>query len=252
MSGVNWPGIVFIGAIAVAWEIAAGATQSPNFPTFSTVVLTLVGNFDAIAIDLGYTLKRAALGFALALTIMMPLGIFLGRVKTAGEIAEPIIEFIRPLPPIAIVPVAMIFLGIDDSARIAVVAYGASFPILINSIEAVRGAHPMLGYVARSLRLTRVERMTLIDFPAALPQIMAGIRISIATAILLSVAAEMLLASNGIGTFIVRAQERFQIAKNLAALLAIVILSLCVNALLQLADRKLLAWHHGRTTTRRD
>ena len=110
----------------------------------------------------------------------------------------------------------------------------------------------MLGYVARSLRLTRVERMTLIDFPAALPQIMAGIRISIATAILLSVAAEMLLASNGIGTFIVRAQERFQIAKNLAALLAVVILSFsCVNALLQLADRKSLAWHHGRTTTRR-
>jgi NitT/TauT family transport system permease protein len=251
MTRINWPGIAFIAAVAIGWEFWAGIVRSPNFPTFSTVVMTLLSNFDAIALDMWFTLKRAFLGFALALVTMLPLGIFLGRVKVAGEIAEPIVEFIRPLPPIAIVPVAMIFLGIGDAARVAVIAYGAAFPILINSLDAVRGAHPMLGYVARMLRLTRVERMMLIDFRAALPQIMAGVRISIASAILLSVAAEMLLASNGLGTYIVRAQERFQIAQNLAALLAIVIMALCVNAALQFADRKLLAWHHDRTGSQR-
>lgn len=251
MSRVNWPGIAFIAAIALVWEILANDASSPNFPAFSTVVITLIANFHAIAIDAGYTLRRAASGFVIALALMLPLGVFLGRVKAAGEFAEGIIEFIRPLPPIAIVPVAMIFLGIGNSARIAVVVYGASFPILINSIDAVRGAHPMFGHVARSLRLTPIERMILVDFPAALPQMMAGVRISMANAILLSVAAEMLLASNGLGTYIVRAQERFQIARNLAALLAIVILSLCVNALLQFADGKLLAWHHERTGPRR-
>ena len=93
--------------------------------------------------------------------------------------------------------------------------------------------------------------MRLIDLPAALPQIMGGVRISIATALLLSVVAEMLLASNGLGTFIVRAQERFQIAHNMAALLTIVILALIINTLVELADKKLLAWHHLRTGAHR-
>lgn len=252
MSRINGPGAAFLIALAILWEITAQLSPSPNFPAFSTVVATLVTNFDTIAMETLQTLKRAALGFVIALATMLPLGVFLGRVKAAGELVEPIIEFIRPLPPIAMIPVAMIFLGIGDPARIAVVAYGCAFPILINAMEAVRGAHPMLGNVARSLRLTRGEQMRLIDLPAAMPQIMAGIRISLATALLLSVVAEMLLAANGLGTYIVRAQERFQIAHNLAALLTIVILALLINALLERADRRLLAWHHARHAAHHD
>lgn len=246
MSRINWPGAAFLVVLALAWEFAARSAGSPNFPAFSTVAVTLATNFGTIAAETLQTLKRAALGFLIAVATMLPLGIFLGRVKKAGDIVEPVIEFIRPLPPIAMIPVAMIFLGIGDSARIAVVAYGCAFPILINAMEAVRGSHPMFGNVARSLRLTRAEQMYYIDLPAALPQIMAGVRISIANALLLSVVAEMLLAANGLGTFIVRAQERFQIAHNLAALLTIVVLALIINAALQAADRKLLAWHHAR------
>jgi NitT/TauT family transport system permease protein len=252
MSRINWPGASFLVGLAILWEITGQLSPSPNLPAFSTVVVTLVTNFDTIAMETLQTLKRAALGFLIALATMLPLGVFLGRVKAAGELVEPIIEFIRPLPPIAMIPVAMIFLGIGDPARVAVVAYGCAFPILINAMEAVRGAHPMLGNVARSLRLTRGEQMRLIDLPAAMPQIMAGIRISLATALLLSVVAEMLLAANGLGTYIVRAQERFQIAHNLAALLTIVILALIINALLERADRKLLAWHHARHAAHHD
>ena len=252
MNRINWPGIVFLAAIALLWESFARLSPSPNLPAFSTVVTTLVANFDTIALETLQTLKRAAAGFLIALAIALPLGIFLGRVKKAGDLVEPVIEFVRPLPPIAMIPVAMIFLGIGDPARIAVVAYGCAFPILINAMEAVRGSHPMFGSVARSLRLTRMQQMVHIDLPAALPQIMAGVRIAIATALLLSVVAEMLLAANGLGTFIVRAQERFQIAHNLAALLTIVMLALVINAVLQLADRRLLAWHHERNATSHD
>lgn len=252
MRRFNWPGALFLAFIAAIWEVWATASPSPNMPAFSTVVTTLFSNFGTIAEETVQTLKRAAIGFLIALATMLPLGIFLGRVKTAGDLVEPVIEFIRPLPPIAMIPVAMIFLGIGDSARIAVVAYGCAFPILINAMEAVRGSHPMFGNVARSLRLTRGEQMRLIDLPAAMPQIMAGIRTSLATALLLSVVAEMLLAANGLGTFIVRAQERFQIAHNLAALLTIVVLALVINAMLEMADRKLLAWHHERNSANHD
>ena len=149
-----------------------------------TVVATLIDDRGVLLNEVGQTPLRAAAGFGLALGTTLPLGIPLGRVRALGDIVEPVIELVRPLPPIAIIPVWMIFLGIGDAAKIAVVAYGASFPILINTIDAVRSLHLMLSHVARSLRLTRAERMRFVDLPAALPRIAAGIRLSIAISLL--------------------------------------------------------------------
>ncbi len=177
---------------------------------------------------------------------MLPLGVLLGRVRPLGEIVEPVVELVRPLPPIALIPVWMIFLGIGDASKIAVVAYGASFPILINAIDAVRSLDPMLSHVARSLRLGRAERMRLVDFPAALPRIVAGIRLSVTVSLLLAVVAEMLLSTNGIGAFLVRAQESFRIADVLAALLLVVLVALLVNLATHLIERSALAWHYNR------
>lgn len=246
MARINVPGMLFLLALAVIWEVSARFYGSPNFPAISQVFAALFSNASVITAETLQTLKRAGAGFLLALVTMLPLGILLGRVRVLGQIFEPVIELIRPLPPIAIVPVALLFLGTGDEARIAVVAYGCSFPILINAIDAVRGAHPMLTRVGRSLRLSRLEQMWFIDLPAALPQIMAGVRISVAFAILLAVVAEMLLSSNGLGTFIVRSQERFQIANGLAGIIVIAILALIINALLRQVDERVLAWHIAR------
>jgi ABC-type nitrate/sulfonate/bicarbonate transport system permease component len=144
----------------------------------------------------------------------------------------------------------MIFLGIGDAAKIAVVAYGASFPILINAIDAVRSLDPMLSHVARSLRLTRAERMRLVDLPAALPRIAAGIRLSITISLLLAVVAEMLLSTDGLGAFLIRSQESFRIDDVLAALLLIVLVALVVNIMTEAIQSKLLAWHSGSTGIR--
>ena len=246
MARINLPGILFLVALGALWEVTARIYGSPNFPAASAVLMALITSADSIAAETLRTLKRAGLGFLLALVTMLPLGIVIGRVRVLAQIVEPVLELLRPLPPVAIVPVALLFLGTGDEARVAVVAYGCAFPILINAIDAVRGAHPMLTRVSRALRLTHVEQMWLVDFPAALPQIMAGVRISLAFAILLAVVAEMLLSSDGLGTFIVRSQERFQIASGLAGIIVIAVLALVINALLQRADRRLLAWHHMR------
>jgi NitT/TauT family transport system permease protein len=174
----------------------------------------------------------------------------LGRLRVVGDLVEPVVELLRPLPPIAVIPVSMIFFGIGDAAKIAVVAYGASFPILINAIDAVRSLHPMLSHVARSLRLTRAERMRLVDLPAALPRIAAGIRLSITVSLLLAIVSEMLLSTNGLGAFLVRSQESFRIDDVLAALLLIVLVALLVNLTTEAVERKLLAWHHASAGAR--
>ena len=250
ISRLNLPGILFLGALAGLWQLAAFLDRSPIFPSFVTVIGTLIGDRSVLLNELGHTLLRAAAGFGLALATMLPLGILLGRVRSLGDIAEPVIELVRPLPPIAVIPVWMIFLGIGDAAKIAVVAYGASFPILINTIDAVRSLHPMLSHVARSLRLTRAERMRFVDLPAALPRIAAGIRLSIAISLLLAVVAEMLLSTDGLGAFLVRSQESFRIDDVLAALLLIVLVALLVNLTTEAIQRKLLAWHHASAGVR--
>jgi ABC-type nitrate/sulfonate/bicarbonate transport system permease component len=242
----NWPGCLFMLALLGAWEAAARASGSPSFPPFIAVAHALLTDLPVFAGQTAITLARAAAGFALALAIMLPLGIFIGRTPRVARYVEPLIDLLRPLPPLAIVPVAMLFAGTGSAAKILVVFYSASFPLVINAIDATRATHPLLVHVGRSIGLTQGEIMRHIDLPAALPQIMTGVRLSIALALLVSVSSEMLLSTDGIGNYLMRAQEQFMIASGLAAIVFIALLSLAVNTVVQRVERRLLAWHHAR------
>jgi ABC-type nitrate/sulfonate/bicarbonate transport system permease component len=153
---------------------------------------------------------------------------------------------LRPLPPLAIVPVAMLFAGVGSGAKVLVIFYSVSFPIVLSTIDAVRSAHPMLTSVARSLRLSRRQIMLQIDMPAALPQVIVGIRIAVALSILISISAEMLLSTDGIGNVIMRSQEQFRVAMGMAALLVIAATALIINGLVRWIERRALAWHYAR------
>lgn len=243
---VNIPGIVFLILLAAAWEGSARLVGSPNYPGFVDVVMAFVRHSGELTQALGITLMRAGAGFALSLVTMLPLGICLGRMRSLASFFEPLLDLVRPLPPLAIVPVVMLFAGTGSMAKILVVFYGAAFPILINAIDATRATHPLLINVGRSIGLSRSEIMWRIDLPAALPQIVGGIRISVALSLLISVSAEMLLSTNGIGNFIVEAQQQFEIAAGLATILVIAAAALCIEALFFRFERRLLAWHHDR------
>lgn len=242
----NLPGTLLLLALVCAWEAWARAVNSPNFPTFLAVLGVLGSEMGVLLRQTGITLGRAAGGFALALATMLPLGIYLGRTPRVAQFFEPVIDLLRPLPSLAIVPVVMLFAGIGTAAKISVVFYGAAFPILINTIDATRATHPLLLHVGRSLGLSRAEIMRTIDLPSALPQIMAGVRLSVAIALLISVSSEMLLSTDGMGNFLVRAQESFRIADGLAGLLVVALASLAVNVGVLRIERHLLAWHHQR------
>jgi ABC-type nitrate/sulfonate/bicarbonate transport system permease component len=242
----NWQGALFSAALLLAWELAARAVKSPSFPDVTAVLQALAANALTLLVQMGITLGRAAIGFALAIGVMLPLGIFVGRTPKVGRYVEPVIDLLRPLPPLAIVPVAMLFAGTGSAAKISVIFYSAAFPILINAIDATRATHPLLLNVGRSIGLSRAEIMRHIDLPAALPQIMSGVRLGVAVALLVSVSSEMLLSTDGMGNYLMRAQERFEIAGGLAGILTIALVSLGVNTMVLRVERRLLAWHHAR------
>ena len=245
-SRINWPGLIFTAALLLAWELSARAIASPSYPGFTTVLHTLAADTPIFVQQIGITLGRAAAGFGLALVTMVPLGIFIGRTPKFGQYIEPAIDLLRPLPPLAIVPVAMLFAGTGSAAKISVIFYSASFPLLINAIDATRSTHPLLLQVGRSIGLTRAEIMRSIDLPAALPRIMVGVRLAVAMALLISVSSEMLLSTDGMGNYLMRAQEQFQIAGGLAAIVVIALVSLVINACVLRIELRLLAWHHAR------
>ena len=243
---INIAGCLVLAAIALTWQVAAQIAATPNFPSFVQVVATLFRNIDVLVVQSAITLDRTAFGLAIAIATMVPLGIMIGRIRALYDVLVPVIDLLKPLPPLAIAPVVMLFAGTGGGAKIFVIYFSCSFPIVINTIEAVRATHPLLGSVARSLGLNRRAIMCLIDAPAALPQVSTGIRTGLAVALLVAVSSEMILSTDGIGNYIIRAQERFQIAEGMSAILLIAIIGLVVNAAYHWADRRLLAWHYGR------
>jgi NitT/TauT family transport system permease protein len=246
-SQFDWAPIVLLGLLALVWEVGPSLSGSKNFPPLSNILHAFWSNGSEIALQSMHTLRRAGTGMLLAVVTMIPLGIFIGRSRILAQLLEPIIDLLRPLPPIALVPVVMLFAGIGDAAKITVITYAASFPILIHAVDGVRGMHPMFATVSKALRLTRMEAHFLVDLRAILPVLFTGLRLAVANALLVAVTSEMLLSTDGIGLFIMASQERFRIANGLAGILVVAVLGWLVNRAIIVLDRRFLAWHYATT-----
>lgn len=245
----SFSGFILPIAVLLVWQALAWRATTPLFPGPWHVVLSIGKMYPQIVGQIGYTLMRAAIGFFVAAILMIPMGILLGRMKTAGAIFEPIMDMLATLPPPAIIPIVMLFAGTGDAAKIAIIAYAAALPLVMNTYEASKSLHPMANLVARSLQLSRLETMVQIDLPTSLPMIATGIRLAVASALLVSVTAEMLLATNGIGVLIQREQENFQIANGLAAITFIALMGLIINNLVFRLEKRWLFWHYRSSET---
>jgi NitT/TauT family transport system permease protein len=226
------------------WQLVSSSYDTVLFPGPWQTAVAIVQNFSSIAMELGNTLRRAFTAFGLSVLVMVPFGIACGRLRALGLIVDPILEFLVTIPPPAVIPIVMLLAGIGDVAKIAVIAYAMLPNILINTIETVRQAPPMLERVGRSLRFSKVEQMALIDLPAAMPGIVTGLRLGVTASLLVTITSEMLLSTNGIGAFVQRSQESFYVASGLAGIVAIAIMGLIVNLGLRVVEERLLFWHY--------
>jgi NitT/TauT family transport system permease protein len=248
---INWWGVLSVIVVLAAWQGVAWHFDTVLFPGPWQTAVAMVDNAGAIFGEIGNTLRRAFTAFGLSLALMVPFGIACGRIRPLGLIVDPILEFLVAIPPPAVIPIVMLFAGVGDVAKIAVIAYALVSNLLINTIETVRRAPPMMERVGRSLRFRRIEVMTLIDLPAAMPGIVTGMRLSVTTSLLVTITAEMLLSTDGIGAYIQRSQQSFQVSAGLAGIVAIAIIGMLVNLGLRQVEQHLLFWHY-RTETVED
>jgi ABC-type nitrate/sulfonate/bicarbonate transport system permease component len=191
------------------------------------------------------SLERIAMGYGIAVVLGIALGIPFGLSRWARGAAMPLVEFFRNMPPPAMLPVFVLLLGIYNTEKVAVISFFCLFPILLNAIDGVRGIDPTLVDTARSYGVPTHERIRRIVLPGALPQIAAGMRNSLALAVIIMVLAEYYSSASGVGYVLLVSKNTFQFGPMWAAILLIGLLGYVLNVLFLLVEHRVLAWHRG-------
>jgi ABC-type nitrate/sulfonate/bicarbonate transport system permease component len=242
-------GLLFLVGLMSAWELSTRADLlNPLIVPPLSRILGVFWNMlwsGQIPMQILLSMKRAAMGYLLAAAIFIPLGILMGLSQRIYRTLEVIVEVLRPVPPPVVIPVALLFFGLEDEMKIFVIFFSCAWPILLNTIDGVRNIDWVLLNTAKTFRLSRVQTIRRIILPAASPQIMTGLRVSLPIMLILVVISEMVGSTDGIGYFILDAQRRFRVAQMYAGMLALAILGYALNQLFNLVHRRLLSWHWG-------
>lgn len=235
-------------AMLVAWQVWAAHANRTQFPRLTTILtefreLWLFSQFTSQVVP---SLERIALGFGIAVVVGVALGIPLGLSRWTRRLAMPHIEYWRAMPPPALLPISILLLrDIGNRQKVVFIAFFCLFPVLLNTIDGVRAIDPTLVDTARSYRIPRHERIRRLVLPAALPQIVAGMRTSLSLGVIMMVLAEYFSSTSGVGYVLLISKNTFQMPPMWAAILLIGLLGYVLNVLFLLAERRALAWHRG-------
>ncbi len=184
----------------------------------------------------GDSLRRVAIGFGSAAALGIPLGLILGWYSAANQMVNPVLQLLRPISPIAWIPVAIIIFGIGDGAAIFLIFLGAIFPIVVTCVNGVSNVPPMFRRAGRNFGLTPPRILATVIFPAALPQIIVGLRLALGIAWLVVVAAEMIAVDSGLGYLVIDSRNA---GKRYDLVLAAMLLIGAIGLTLDLAFRRL-------------
>lgn len=238
--------------VAAWWFLSAGSTN-PFFPSLSTITAALLPTWGTgrLVTDVLPSVVRLILGYVLALAVGVSLGLAIGSSRRLRLLVEPPLEFFRAIPAPVMVPVLMLLFGIFDTMKIIVIATGCLWPILLNTVEGVRGVDPLLLDTARVYRLTPRTRLFGVLLRGASPQIATGARQALSIGIILMVISEMFAANNGLGFTIVGFQRSFAIPQMWTGIIVLGLLGVTLSLLFRLVEHHALGWYHGlRRATR--
>lgn len=201
--------------------------------------------FGQFTSDVLPSLAHLAIGYGIAIVAGVVGGIAIATVPWAEAAVNPYVHFLRALPSPAIVPIFIIVLGLGVVMKTSIIALGALWPILLNTIDGVRGLDQTLSETASACQLGRRYRLTHVIVPGASPQIITGLRVGLQVSILLMAVSEMIASTSGIGYLILRSQQQFQIADLWAGMIYLGLLGYLLNALFTVGERVLLKWYVG-------
>ncbi len=244
------PGIGVIAALLGAVEagVRAGAFNAALVPAPSRVFARIgdilaSGSFLA---PLASTLWLLFAAYAAASALAIGLGLLMGRYRAVDHLFEPLIEILRPLPKPALLPPLILFLGLGATMKLTIVGLAVFFPVVINTVQGVRGVDPVLIDTARTFGHGPRTILLRVILPASLPFILAGMRVSLALGLILAVIAEMLAGTGGLGYLVLDMQRTFKVQDMYAWLAILAVVGYGLNAGFGIVERRLAHWALSR------
>jgi NitT/TauT family transport system permease protein len=233
-------------ALLALWEVVPrlGLADPAFLPPFSDVIAAgwQLAQSGELYDDVAASLLRALSGFLISVVFIVPLGLAVGWYARLGDLLNQIIEVCRNTAPLALLPVFILLLGIGELSKITMVIYSCAWPLLLNTIAAVKQVDPLLVKSARTMGASPQQLFRKVILPAALPTIFVGVRLASASAMLVLVASEMVGAKAGLGYLIIYSQYSFLIPQMYFGILGITVIGLTFNAVLEALERRLMRW----------
>jgi len=245
--------LVVIAAVVAAWQLATQAADSPFFLPPSQIVPAMYHQWfsgpashlwltpDATA-NLLPSIGRMLAGWAIAAVAGIALGVAIGRLPLLADLTEPVVHFARAVPPPALVPVFLFVFNIGTPMEVAAIIFGVIWPVLLNSIDGARHVHPGHLETARAFRLPPATRLLRIILPSAAPKILAGLRLSLALALVMMIVSEFVGSTNGIGNEMLSDESQFDVPGMWSVIVLLGLLGMMLNAAFGLFERRVLAW----------
>ncbi len=238
--------LVPAGLVALWWLVSADS-QSFYFPPLSEILQAFSDTwlFERALSDLVPSVGRLLIGYLIATVIGVGLGVFLGMSSILRAMTSGVLDFFRTMPPVALIPFAILVFGIGADMKISVIAFGALWPILLNTIDGIRSIDDQVRDLARSFQLSLRNRIFWVMLPSASPQIFAGMRASLSISVIMMVISEMLASTDGVGFAVLQAQRSFAIKEMWAGVILLGLVGYVLNLLFIVVEHRVLHWHRG-------
>jgi len=234
-----------IGIVAL-WQLATGMgwINEVLLPSPVDIVKALAASLadGTLVTNIIASLVRVVEGFVLAFVVAVPLGIAMGLSRVIDGLLDPVLELLRPIPPIAVIPLAILWFGIGELSKVWIIAYGAFFPILVNTMAGFREVERVHVRAAQALGANRYQIFRDVVLRSALPFVIVGARLGMSMAFIVLVAAELIASSSGRGFMISDARYKFRTDQIFLGMACIGVLGFGLNVLLLAAERRLLKW----------
>lgn len=234
------------GLVAVV-ELAprAGLVDERYLPPFSTMVAALAEQ--AVTAEfwraLLETLRGWAIGLAIAMVAGVVLGIVIGGLPLVRAALNSTIEFLRPIPSVALIPLAVLLFGTDMRSTLLLVVYAAFWQVLVQVLYGVQDVDPVARETARSYRFRAFTQVRTVIWPTALPYVLTGFRLGAAVALILEITGELIIGSPGLGKQIAVAQSSGAVAAMYALVIVVGLIGVVVNVIARATERRALRWH---------
>lgn len=246
-------GFALLAGFFALWELLTrtGMVNAYFLPPVSEILRSLYELIASLEIlrHAGITLRRVCMGYALGSLAGYALGFACGTRPRLYTLLEFTVEFLRPMPSVALIPIGILFLGLGDALNAAIIGWACSWPVFINTMDGVRGVDPVQIQTARTFGLGRAAILRRVVAPASLPHVFTGLRVGLGIAVAVVVITEMVASGEGLGAFILNTSISYRVPQMYAGILVVGVFGYLLNRAFLALENVVLAWHCGMTAS---